>query len=116
MPTHHSPRRGRRRVPSAGPVLFAGQLRARLAATSADELAFLAADPPPYRCDRLLELGADLADALIAYALPDGSSGRVGESAVRMAALGVAAEAGRIWTATCGRPGREDGGTWRWPE
>jgi hypothetical protein len=77
----------------------------------------LAADRPVYRADRLLELAADLSDAVVAHALPDDAPGRVGESTVRVAALKVAAEAALVWGSTCGRPAgpQEPAARWAWP-
>jgi hypothetical protein len=95
-------------------------VRERLLATSVDELELIAADRPAYRCDRLFELGADLADVLWAYALPEGDPQRAGEGAVRTAALDVLVEAVKLWTATCGGPAAGDAareeGVWQWPE
>jgi hypothetical protein len=92
------------------------QVRERLVATPADELAFIAADRPAYRCDRLFELGADLADVLWAYALPEGDPQRAEEAAVRAATLDVVTEAVKLWAATCGGPAAGDDGAWAWPE
>jgi hypothetical protein len=78
---------------------FAVQLARRLSSVHPDVLEALSLERPQWRTDHLLELGADLSDALVAY-----GQGLVGESVVRTAALDVAAEAGAVWTATCGLP------------
>jgi hypothetical protein len=119
MRPHDTRRRPRRRhQPPDSPLRFARQLGEQLVAAPAEELEMLAADRPVYRCDRLLELGADLADLLGAYDLPLEEPGHAGESAIRMAALAVAQEAALIWGATCGHPSRPEEATarWGWPE
>lgn len=65
---------------------------------------------PKYRADRLLELGADLADAVEAHARPAGAHGKVGDDVVRAAALAVAVEAAQVWLATTGWPDTEGPG------
>jgi hypothetical protein len=59
---------------------------------------------PAYRTDRLFELVADLNDATVAHDRPEGARGRVGDEAVREAALAVAVEAARLWLASTGWP------------
>jgi hypothetical protein len=66
---------------------------------------------PVTRCDRLFELVADLHDAVVSHGLPEGSGGspqdrrRVGDDAVREAAVAVAVEAAMVWLASMGWPG-----------
>lgn len=76
---------------------FVVQLARRLTSVHPDVLEALALERSEYRTDRLLELGADLSEALVAY-----GQGLVGESSVRVAALDVATEAAAVWAATCG--------------
>ena len=59
---------------------------------------------PAYRTDRLFELVADLNDFVVAHDRPEGARGRVGDDAVRGAALAVAVEAARLWLASTGWP------------
>lgn len=59
---------------------------------------------PAYRADGLIELAADLSDLLEAHAKPEGAHGRVGDDAVRAAAVAVAVEACQVWLASTGWP------------
>lgn len=84
-------------------VLYAYRVRAQLAdAGEGSKVGALASLPPAYRTDGLLGLGADLSDVVSLYA-----AGTVGEAAVREAAVQVAAEAFRIYAATCLRKREE---------
>ena len=88
-------------------VLYTYRVRAQLAdAGEGSKVGALAALPPHFRTDGLLGLGADLSDVVSLYA-----AGTVGETAVREAAVQVAAEAFRSYSATClrKREGKEDG-------
>jgi hypothetical protein len=59
---------------------------------------------PTWRADRLFELVADLADALVAHDLPAERPDRVGDDTVREAAVAVAVMAAQLWLASTGWP------------
>ena len=86
-------------------LLYTYRVRAQLADAGEGALVgALAALPPSYRTDGLLGLGADLSDVVALYA-----AGTVNETVVREAAVQVAAEAYRVYAASCLRKQKETG-------
>ena len=77
--------------------LFCDRLRLHLARVEAVDLALLQEKTAPYRTDMLFEVGVDLSTAVEDY-----EAGTVNETVVREAAVAVAAEAMKVWLASCG--------------
>lgn len=75
-------------------ALFVDRLRMRLGQLDPVDVTVLMEKSASYRTDMLLELGADLADVVVCHQV-----GRVGEDAVREAAVAVCAEAAKVWMA-----------------
>ena len=76
-------------------ALFVVRLRRRLAQLDPVDVTVLVEKSSLYRPDMLFELGADLSETVLAH-----EQGRVGDDAVREAALDVAVEACKVWIAT----------------